>query len=113
VYPVTSREEWFAHLLDTGWAHVVVLPGAVPIELELWTGDGHWHAQTTYRIPGRRVQVTQAGSAGLPPGSLVRVRGEFGVRSQGALYWIEREFALAVNPGEKPLAKRLAWVPLT
>ena len=48
--------------------------------------------------------VTQAGFEGLPPGGLVRVRGEYGVRSDDGLYWIEREFTLAVSPAKKTLA---------
>jgi hypothetical protein len=111
-YAVTSLEELFEPLLDTGWADAVVLRDAVPIQLELWTGGGHWHAQTTYRSSGRRVQVTQAGSEGLPPGQLVAVRGENGVRSDGGLYWLERGFTLAISPGKTSIARALEWISL-
>jgi len=111
-YIVTSRRELFDRLLDTGWADAVVLRDAVPIELEMWTGDGHWHAQTTYRSSGRRVQVTQAGSEGLPLGQLVTVRGENGVRSDGGLYWLERGFTLAISPGNRSIARELEWIAL-
>ena len=76
---------------------------------EIWGGDDHWHAQTHYLAAGRRIGVTQAGVGGLPPGRLVRVRGEYGIRSQGVLYWIEREFVVAFSPGEKELALKLEW----
>ena len=111
-FALASRDELFDHLRDVGWAEAVVLPGAEPKQLELWEGDGHWHASTTYRFSGRRVSVTQAGFEGLPPGRLVRVRGDYGIRSQGGLYWIEREFTLAVFPGKKTIAFRLEWISL-
>jgi hypothetical protein len=111
-FKIGSRGELLGHLRDTGWPEAVVLSDAEPKSLELWTGDGHWHAQTTYRFAGGRVSVTQAGFEGLPPGRLVRVRGEHGVRSEGGLYWLERGFTLAISPAEKALTLRLAWIVL-
>lgn len=90
---------------------IVVLPTGDPTSVEIWGGDEHWHAQTHYLVTGRRVEVTQAGIGGLPPGRLVEVRGEYGVRSEGGLYWVERDFVIAFKPGKKAFAARLVWVP--
>ena len=105
-------DDLLAHVDDTGWEELLVLSKGDPIRLELWTGDGHWHAQTTYRYRGDRVSVTQAGGSGLPPGRLVDVRGEDGIRSGGNLYWIERAFTIAIAPGESRLAADLEWIPV-
>ena len=67
-FALRSREDLFDHLRDVGWTEAVVLRGAEPTFLELWSGDEHWHAQTSYRSVGGRVSVTQAGFEGLPPG---------------------------------------------
>jgi hypothetical protein len=110
---LTSETRLRDLLRDVGWVETVVLQGGDPISLELWSGDGHWHAQTAYRFAGDRVSVTQAGSEGLPPGRLVRVRGEYGVRSEGGLYWLERGFTIAVRPGRESLALQLEWKALS
>ncbi|MGH2679994.1 MAG: hypothetical protein ACRDG8_05850 [Actinomycetota bacterium] len=111
-YRLTSAAQLLELLQGVGWAEAVVLPGSVPFRLELWSGDGHWHAQTTWRSSGRRVQVTQAGFEGLPPGRIVEVRGEDGVRSDGGLYWLERGFTIALSPGATSIARELEWVAL-
>lgn len=110
---LTSETHLKELLHQVGWVEAVVLPGGDPVSLELWSGDGHWHAQTTYRFAGDRVSVTQAGSEGLPPGKLVPVRGGYGVRSEGGLYWLERGFTIAVTPGEKSLALQLERIELS
>jgi hypothetical protein len=109
---VASRDELVRRLGDLGWDEIVVSPNGVPKSLEIWGGDDHWHARTHYAYAGRLIEVTQAGVGGLPPGRLVRIRGEYGVRSQGSLYWIERDFVVASSPDQKELAVQLEWVPL-
>jgi hypothetical protein len=109
-FRIKSRDELVQRLGDLGWEEVIVFPNGDPRRVEIWGGDGHWHAQTRYVMGGRRIEVTQAGVGGLPPGRLVRVRGEYGVRSQGIFYWIEREFVIAFSPGEKELAAQLEWM---
>jgi len=109
-FSVGSRDELVQRLGDQGWEEVIIFPNGDPKSVEIWSGDDHWHAQTHYVFAGRRIGVTQAGIGGLPPGRLVRVRGEHGIRSQGILYWIEREFVVAFSPGEKELASKLEWV---
>jgi hypothetical protein len=111
-FALTSREDLLDHLRDIPWAEALVLPSGEPNQLEIWEGGGHWHASATYRFSHRRVTVTQAGFEGLPPGRLVRVRGEHGIRSEGGLYWIEREFTIAVFPGDKAIAQQLEWIRL-
>ena len=109
-FRIGSRDELVQRLGDLGWEEVVIFPNGDPRSVEIWGGDDHWHAQTQYLVGGRRIEVTQAGLGGLPPGRLVRVRGEYAVRSQGIFYWIEREFVIALSPGEKGLAAKLEWV---
>jgi hypothetical protein len=111
-FKVASRDELVRRLGDLAWEETLVFPNGIPKSLEIWGGDGRWHAQTHYVYEGRRIEVTQAGVGGLQPGRRVRIRGEYGVRSQGSLYWIERDFAVAFSPGEKELAAQLEWVPL-
>jgi hypothetical protein len=111
-FAIASRDELVRRLGDLGWEEIIVFPNGDPESVEIWGGDDHWHAQTHYVFAGRRIGVTQAGIGGLPPGRLVRVRGEHGIRSQGILYWIEREFVVAFSPGKKDLAARLEWVPV-
>ena len=106
---IGSLDELVQRLGDLGWEEVIIFPNGDPKSVEIWGGDDHWHAQTHYLAAGRRIGVTQAGVGGLPPGRLVRVRGEYGIRSQGVLYWIEREFVVAFSPGEKELALKLEW----
>ena len=110
-FVIASRDELVRRLGDLGWDEIIVFPNGEPESVEIWGDDDHWHAQTHYVFAGRRIGVTQAGIGGLPPGRLVRVRGEHGIRSQGILYWIEREFVVAFSPGEKELAAKLEWVP--
>jgi hypothetical protein len=106
---IGSRDELVRRLTELGWTEVVILASGDPKSVEIWGGDDHWHAQTHYLFHGRRIEVTQTGIGGLPPGRLVRVRGEDGIRSQGILYWIEREFVVALSPGETNLAAKLEW----
>jgi hypothetical protein len=108
---IGSRDELLQRLTELGWTEVVILPNGDPKSVEIWGGDDHWHAQTHYLFGGRRIAVTQTDIGGLPPGRLVRVRGEDGIRSQGILYWIEREFVVALSPGDKRLAAKLEWIP--
>jgi hypothetical protein len=110
-YRIGSRDQLVQRLGDLGWEEVIIFPNGDPKSVEIWGGDDHWHAQTHHLVTGRQIGVTQAGVGGLPPGRLVRVRGEYGIRSQGMLYWIEREFVVALSPGEEELAARLEWVP--
>jgi hypothetical protein len=110
-FKIGSRDELVQRLGDLGWEEVIVFPNGDPKSVEIWGGDDHWHAQTNYVAAGRQIGLTQAGVGGLPPGRLVLVRGEYGIRSQGAFYWIEREFVVAFSPGEKDLASKLEWVP--
>jgi hypothetical protein len=107
---VASHKDLLQRLMELGWSEVLIFPNGDPKSLEIWGGDDHWHAQTHYLFAGMRVEVTQAGIGGLPPGRLVRVRGEDGIRSQGILYWIEREFVVALSPGDKKLAAKLEWI---
>ncbi len=111
-FRITSRDELLRRLGDLGWGEIIVFPTGDPERVEIWGGDDHWHAQARYLVDGRRIVVTQAGVGGLPPGRLVRIRGEYGIRSQGVLYWIEREFVVAFSPGETALAAKLEWVPV-
>jgi hypothetical protein len=106
---VASHKDLLQRLMELGWSEVLIFPNGDPKSLEIWGGDDHWHAQTHYLFAGMRVEVTQA-IGGLPPGRLVRVRGEDGIRSQGILYWIEREFVVALSPGDKKLAAKLEWI---
>jgi hypothetical protein len=108
-FRIGSLDELVQRLGDLGWEEVIFFPNGDPKSVEIWGGDDHWHAQTHYLAAGRRIEVTQAGVEGLPPGRLVRVRGEYGIRSQGVLYWVEREFVVAFSPGEKELAVKLEW----
>jgi hypothetical protein len=110
-FSIGSRAELVARPGDLGWGEIVVLSTGDPESVEIWGGDGHWHAQTHYLVAGRRVEVTQAGVGGLPPGSPVQVRGVYGVRSEGGLYWIEGDFVVALKPGKKALTAELVWVP--
>jgi hypothetical protein len=57
------------------------------------------------------LSIVQAEGEGLPPGQLVRVRGEDGVRSGGGLYWTEDGFVMSLNPGRLELAASLIWLP--
>jgi hypothetical protein len=109
IHRLASETELLGLLREVGWAEAVVLPGGDPIRLELWSGDGHWHAQTTYRWSGHRVEVTQAASGGLPPGRLVEVRSADGIRAGGGLYWLERGFTLAISPDRRSIAQELEW----
>ena len=111
-FAIASRDEHVRLLVDLGWEEIILFPNGEPKSVEIWGGDGHWHAETQYVFAGRRIGVTQAGIGGLPPGRLVRIRGEHGIRSQAILYWIEREFVVAFSPGERELAARLEWVPV-
>lgn len=111
-FRIASLDGLVRRLGDLGWEEIVVFPGGDPESVEIWGGDGHWHAQTHYVVDGRRIGVTQAGIGGLPTGRLISVRGEDGIRSQGNLYWIEREFVVAFSLGEKALAAKLEWVPV-
>jgi hypothetical protein len=110
VFRIASRDKLLRRLGDLGWEEIVVFPNGNPKRVEIWGGDDHWHAQTHYVSAGTPIEVTQAGIGGLPPGRLVRIRGEQGIRSQGGPYWIERDFVVAFSPGEKELAARLEWV---
>jgi hypothetical protein len=109
-FTIGSQDELVQRLGDLGWEEVIIFPNGDPKSVEIWGGDDHWHAQTHYVAAGRRIEVTQAGIGGLPPGRLVRVRGESGIRSEGILYWIEQEFVVAFSPGEKELAAKLEWM---
>jgi hypothetical protein len=109
-FTIGSQDELVQRLGDLRWEEVIIFPNGDPKSVEIWGGDDHWHAQTHYLAAGRRIGVTQAGVGGLPPGGFVRFRGEYGIRSQGILYWIEREFVVAFSPGEKELAAKLEWV---
>jgi hypothetical protein len=111
-FRIASRDELVRRLGDLGWEEVVVFPNGDPESVEIWGGDDHWHAQTHSVVVGGRIGVTQAGIGGLPTGRLVSVRGEDGIRSQGILYWIEKEFVVALSPGEKSIAAQLEWVPV-
>lgn len=111
-FRIESQDELVTALEDLGWKEIIVFPRGHPTRLQIWGGDDHWHAQTEYLSFGRRIEVTQAGIGGLPPGRLIRIRGEDWIRSQGNLYWIEREFVVAFWPGEKELAAQLEWVTI-
>lgn len=110
IFPVGSRAGVVRQLRAIDWNEILVLPGADVERLELWESGGHWHAQTRYSLSGMRVEVTQAEGEGLPPGRLVRVRGEYGIRSQGSFYWNERGFVVAISVAKKSLAARLEWL---
>ncbi|HYY06982.1 MAG TPA: hypothetical protein VFA25_00100 [Actinomycetota bacterium] len=111
-FSLAGRHELLERLADLGWSEALILPGAEPRRLQVWTGDGHWHSRTTFRSQGTIVTLIQAGFEGLPPGRLTTIRGQDGVRSDGGLYWIERNFTFAISPGNKELARSLGWVDL-
>lgn len=107
---VTSVEDVLRVLEDIGWDQVLVFAGGTPKRLQVWESGGHFHARVDYGAPGVRLSLIQAEGEGLPPGELVRVRGEDGVRSDGNLYWTERGFVIALSPGRRALAVELGWV---
>jgi hypothetical protein len=99
------------HLLrGIGWTEVIVLPGRMPDRLVVWESGDHWHARVDYVSAGTEISLVQAEGEGLPPGQLVEIRGEYGVRSDSGLYWPERDFIVALSPGRRGLAAELRWV---
>jgi hypothetical protein len=111
-FSIAGSDELLERLGDLGWSEALILPGAEPRRLQVWGGDGHWHSRTSFRSHGMDVTLVQAGFEGLPPGQLTTIRGEDGVRSDGGLYWIEREFTFAISPANKVLARSLRWAAL-
>jgi hypothetical protein len=109
-YRIGSRDQLVQRLGDLGWEEVIIFPNGDPKSVEIWGGDDHWHAQTHYLVTGRQIGVTRRSrrSPARPPRPCSR---RIGIRSQGILYWIEREFVVALSPGEEELAARLEWVP--
>jgi len=107
---VTSIDDVLAVLEQIDWEQVLVFERGTPARLQVWESGGHLHARVDYGRPGLKLSLIQAEGEGLPPGQLVRVRGLDGIRSDGGLYWIERDFVIALSPGRKTLAAALTWL---
>jgi hypothetical protein len=107
---VDSIAEVLRLLESIGWAGILVLEDGTPNRLLIWESGGHLHARTDYVGAGEKLSIVQAEGEGLPPGGLVMVRGEDGVKADGNLYWVERGFVIALSPGRKSLATSLTWM---
>jgi hypothetical protein len=110
-HQVSFVDEVLQVLGNIGWEQALVLEDGTPNRLLVWEAGGHFHARVDYGPPGVEVSIVQAEGEGLPPGKLVRVRGEDGVRAGRGLYWTEEGFVVSLSPGTKALAATLTWLP--
>lgn len=107
---VSSIADVLSALENIGWNQVLVLKDGTPNRLLVWESGGHLHARVDYDNRGVKMSLVQAEGEGLPPGKLVHVRSEDGVKSDSGLYWTERGFVIALSPGRQAIAGKLRWV---
>lgn len=106
---VSSRSELVAEVNDLGFDDVLVLGLGHPVRVEHYTMND-LHVRSVYQTRFGEVRVFQSDDTGITAGASVTIRGIEGVRNGEGASWVERDYALGVNPLGPPIVRALRWV---